>query len=171
MSRAPRPLMPLNTKTRRSRHLMLVGAVASIVLSLASGFAEAATAISVYSDQARILPIKGEPAIVIVGNPLFADASIRPGLIVINGRHFGTTNVLVLDGSGNEIANFEVTVVRNAAQSVTIYQTGGSVSYACSPNCESALEVGDAPEHFKQIQEDITSRMGLSESAAKLAKQ
>lgn len=171
MPRAPRPHVPMNKKTRRSRRPMLVGAAVSIALSLAAGDAAAETAITVYSDQARVMAMKGQPATAIVGNPMFADASIRPGMIVIHGRHFGTTNIVVLDNAGNELADFQVTVVQSPATRVTIYQAGGPITYTCGSNCETTLEVGDAPEQFKRIQEAMSSKYGLATNASQMAKQ
>ena len=171
MSRAPGPHVPTNTKTGRSRHPMLVAAAVSIALSLGAGLAAAETAITIYSDQARVLPVKGQVATAIVGNPLFADASVRPGMIVVHGRHFGTTNVLVLDSAGNELANFEVTVQQSPNSRVTVFQAGGSTTYTCGSDCETTLEVGDAADQFKKIQEEMSTKYGLATNASQTAKQ
>lgn len=167
MPRAPWPCAHI-METLRPRRLSLVGA-AVVALALLGGPAQADTAITVKADQARVLPIRGEPATVIVGNPLLAEASVRPGLVVIHGRHYGTTNVVVLDSEGNELGSFEVTVVRAAAQNVTLIQAGAVASYSCAPSCETTLEIGDSAAHFEDVQKSITSRLGLSTAASKLA--
>lgn len=130
--------------------------------------AAAATSVTVKADQARVVAVAGDPALVVVGNPLYADVSIQQGMIVIHGRHFGTTNVLVLDQSGNELANFELHVMRGGNQNITIYKAGSPFSYLCAPGCESALQVGDNLDYYKAINEEITGKLGLSTGASKL---
>lgn len=135
---------------------------------MAVAAADAATSITVKADQARIIAVAGDPALVVVGNPLYADVSIQQGMVVIHGRHFGTTNVLVLDQSGNELANFELHVMRGGSQNMTIYKAGSPFSYLCAPGCETALQVGDNIDYYKTINEEITGKFGLSTNAGKL---
>jgi hypothetical protein len=163
MSRAPRHHAPVSIrKAPRPHRILLAGAAAAIGLVMGPGLATAETALTIYSDQARVLPVNGTPATAIVGNPMYADASIRQGMIVLQGRHFGTTNIVVLDAGGNELANFVVTVQQTPQSRVTVFKAGGAVTYTCADNCETTLEVGDETEHFKVVQTEMAAKYGMA---------
>ncbi len=143
--------------------LLLFGAVAGTTAAAAAD-----AAVEVGADRAKIVGISGTPATVIVGNPTFADVSVHRGRIVIHGRHFGSTNVIVLDADGKEIAAINVKVVRDGNDAVVMYMAGSRQSYRCTPNCEVDLQLGDNPKYFdelvnKQIKEK-TSRASESSS-------
>ncbi len=119
------------------------------------------------ADRAKIIDISGDPATVIVGNPLFADASIQRGKVIILGRHFGATNVIVLNRDGQPLAEFEVSVTRGGSQNVVLYKAGKTWSYSCAPNCEYHLTVGDEAAHFSDtIQKEMDSKGAASVNAA-----
>ncbi len=163
MSRATRPQPPVLRKTRPIRHLLLAGATLAIALAQAGDLAAAEKAITVYSDQAQVLTIKGQPATAIIGNPMYADASIQHGMIVLQGRHFGTTNLVVLDAAGKELANLLVTVQQTPSSRVTLFKAGGPFTYTCGGNnCEETLEVGDDALHFKDIGNQMKEKYGLA---------
>jgi hypothetical protein len=141
------------------------------VLILAFPFEGAKAApnvITVKSDQAKAVAVSGEPATVVVGNPLYADVSVQEKMIVIHGRQFGTTNVLVFDQAGNVLSDIELHVVRGGNANVTVYKAGGSWSYLCAPSCESALQVGDNAEYYNNLNTEISAKVGLSTGASKL---
>jgi hypothetical protein len=134
--------------------------------------AQSASSVTVKADQATLVAIAGDPATVVVGNSLFADVSMKQGMIVIHGRHFGTTNVIVLDQEGTQLASFEVNVVRGGSQNVTIYKAGSAFSYLCAPACESALQVGDDCRLLRQHQFRgfaKTAAVGWSRQAQRIA--
>lgn len=125
------------------------------------------TAITVGADFAKVVNVAGEPATVIVGNPLFADATIQRGKVIIQGKHFGTTNVLVLNRNGSQLANLEVSVMRSGKQNVVVYKAAKTWSYVCAPNCEHTLVVGDNEGYFNdRMQKQIDSKTNASTSAA-----
>lgn len=137
---------------------------------LAVAPAQAENMITVEADRAKVVSIAGSPSAVIVGNPTYADVSVRNGQIVIHGRHFGSTNIIVLDADGNQLANLEVAVERRRPGAVVIYKAGMKNSYNCSPNCESVLEVGDAPGYFEDlVQKQMNNKSVVAQSAAKLS--
>lgn len=155
-----------SSKTRSLAGAML-SALALAILVTTAPPASAEQIITVKADQAKVLPVQGDPAAVVVGNPLFADVSVRDGMVVVHGRHFGTTNVLVLDQDGNALLDFEVNVVRGGSRNVTMYKAGTTYSYLCDPGCESTLQVGDNPDYFSQLNTHIGSKYGLSTGATK----
>ena len=168
MSRATRPQSPVFKKTRRIHHLLLAGATMAIALAQAGDLVAGEKAIVIYSDQAQVLPVKGQPAAAIIGNPMYADASIRQGMIVLQGRHFGTTNLVVLDSNGKELANLLVTVQQTPTARVTMFKAGDPFTYTCGGNnCETTLEVGDEKGHFEIIQKQMAGKFEQAQSDGK----
>lgn len=144
-----------------------LAAASAAVLAAAPGALASETMITVKADQARIVPVKGEPATVVIGNPLFAEVTVGEGMIVIHGRQFGTTNVLVLDNQGNTLSDFELNVIRGGGRNVTVYKGGSSYSYLCAPSCESTLQVGDNTDYFGAVNAAMSAKNGLATGATK----
>lgn len=163
--------MTHHTTSRAARFLMTLGVALAIPLMAAPGKAPAApmeldSSMTVVADQATMVALAGEPATVVIGNALYADITLEKGMIFIHGRQFGTTNVIVLDKDKNELANFELHVVRGGSHNLTIYKAGSAYSHVCAPVCESALQVGDNPEHFNGVNSAIATKLGASAGAA-----
>ena len=132
--------------------------------------AVAENVITVEADRAKIVPIAGEPSAVIIGNPTFADVTVRRGKLIVHGRHFGTTNLLILDDKGEQLANFELSVVQRPVQGIVMYKAGSRETYSCAPNCEVTLAVGDSPDYFeKKVSGQIAGKTGAATAAAKLS--
>ena len=69
---------------------------------------------------ARILRIGSPAATVVIGNPGVADVTIQdPETLVLTGKSYGETNMIVLDAKGNPIADTMVDVVESQANVVT----------------------------------------------------
>ena len=141
-----------------------------IAVALLSTPAIAENTITVEADRAKIVNIAGEPAAIIVGNPTYADVTVRTGKLIIHGRHFGTTNLLILDDKGDQLANFELNVVQRPVQGVVMYKAGARETYSCRPNCEVTLSVGDSAAYFKdRVTAQITGKTSTATAAAKLS--
>lgn len=122
----------------------------ALCLSLASGLAAApaiaadGAPINVNVNMARILRINAAAATVIVGNPGIADVTIQdPQTLILTGKSFGQTNLIVLDSAGNPIADTLIEVVQMQAGVVTVYQGQARTSLACAPVCQSVVMMGD----------------------------
>tara|TARA_R110002124_G_scaffold63783_1_gene174668 strand:- start:19358 stop:19813 length:456 start_codon:yes stop_codon:yes gene_type:complete len=125
-------------------------AVIAVCLSLASGLsaapaiAEDVAPINVNVNMARILRISAPAATVIVGNPGIADVTIQdPKTLILTGKSFGQTNLIVLDSAGNPIADTIVEVVQMQAGVTTVYQGQARTSLACAPVCQNIVMMGD----------------------------
>lgn len=128
------------------------------------------SSITVAADRAKVVSITGDPAAVIVGNPTFADVTVRSGQIIIHGRHYGSTNLLILDDDGNQLGNYELNVVNKPSQSVYMYKAGQRQTYTCAPKCQVTLSVGDNPDYFdKAVSAQIAGKTATAQAAAKLA--
>ena len=123
-------------------------AAIAVCLSLASSLAPAlaldGAPINVNVNMARILRINAAAATVIIGNPGIADVTIQdPQTLILTGKSFGQTNLIVLDSGGNPIADTMIEVVQLQAGVVTVYQGQSRTSLACAPVCQSVVMMGD----------------------------
>ena len=82
----------------------------------------AGPSINVGADHARIVSVAGTPSAVVVGNPMFADVSVQQGVIIVHGRNFGATNVIVLDVDGNQLAAFDVNVTSVGDRNISVFK-------------------------------------------------
>lgn len=123
----------------------------AVVLLLAMPFGTVAEAadggpISVKVNMARILRIGAPAATVIIGNPGVADVTIQdPKTLVLTGRSYGQTNLIVLDEAGQPIADTLVEVIQAQADLVTIYSGNQRQTLVCSPVCQPTVMLGDDP--------------------------
>lgn len=102
--------------------------------------------IDVNVNMARVLRINAAAATVIVGNPGIADVTIQdPQTLILTGKSFGQTNLIVLDAAGNPVADTLIEVVQMQAGAVTVYQGQARTSLACAPVCQSTVMMGDDP--------------------------
>jgi len=165
---------------RLDRHLRLIpglaaACLAAIVATSPAGAAE--KSVTVFADQAKVLNVPGRPSSVIVGNPMIADVSLQGEVMAVHGRHFGTTNVIVLDNQGNELAALEVNVIRSGTNELEIFKGGaegkivGKYSYVCAPDCESVLMPGDDNDYNTLIAGQVSAKSKEAISSAQAAGQ
>jgi hypothetical protein len=144
-------------------------------IALAGGFAAflaalpvlAAEPISVVVDQAKVMRISRPADIVIIGNPSIADATIQDNqTLIITGHSFGTTNLIVLDASGQAIADEQIVVTPQNDQVVTVYKRSQRETYSCSPDCSPTLALGDSQAIYDTVNSQVQSHSGLASDAA-----
>ena len=103
--------------------------------------AKSEAGIEVTMNQAKIVKLTRPADTVVIGNPAIADAAVQDAsTIVLTGKGFGVTNLVVLDSDGSPIIDEQVTVVRQAASSVRIYRRAEVQTMSCTPYCESAYK-------------------------------
>lgn len=134
----------------------------SVILLTAPAFALDNT-LDVTVDRATVVKAPDGVSTVVIGNPLIADATTqRNGVMVVTGKSYGSTNIMLLDGAGTVLSETIVTV-RRAQDSVVVVQRGSKrESLACTPRCEPVLAIGDSPESFTVTATQIARRTGLS---------
>ena len=64
----------------------------------------------------------------------------RVRVIVLTGKGFGVTNLVVLDREGSPIIDEQLTVVRQSATTVRIYRRAQVQTMSCTPYCESSFK-------------------------------
>jgi Flp pilus assembly secretin CpaC len=127
------------------RILRSVALVALLCTPFATQTAAAeGTGISVKVNMARILRIGTPAATVIIGNPGVADVTIQdPQTLVLTGKSYGSTNLIVLDSAGNPIADEVVQVVQAQTELLTVYQGAARQTLVCAPVCQPTIILGD----------------------------
>ena len=128
-----------------SRSLIAL-AIAAVTMAPLAAQAESNEPISVMVNMARILRISAPAATVIIGNPGVADVTIQdPQTLVLTGKSYGQTNLIVLDSQGNPVADTVITVVQAQSDLVTVYLGTLRNTLACSPICQPTIMLGDDP--------------------------
>lgn len=126
--------------TRAGRSLLATGAAAALLLAFGMPAVNAA-GIDVTMNRAKIVKLARDADTIIVGNPAIADASVQDAsTIVLTGKGFGVTNLVVLDRNGEPIIDEQVTVNRDDATSVRIYRRANIQTMSCTPYCESSFK-------------------------------
>ncbi len=149
--------------------LKLIGFAAAAAGSLIAfaSHALAGSDVVVMADQAKMLSVAGEPSTIVVGNPIIADATVAGSQIFVHGRNFGSTNLIVLDKQGNQLANLDVTVMQGGDNNLTVFRGGGKYSYVCAPQCQVISQVGDKTDFFDAVTDATTKKNGLIVGATK----
>lgn len=148
---------------------MLKHAVTAIAFCAAAwaGPALAGTEVILRTDEAKVVSVSGQPGTVVVGNPGIADVTVRRDQLFVMGRAFGTTNVIVLDRDGNQLAALDVVVKMNDNKALQVFKAGQRLSYACSPECETMLQIGDRGDYFDGIGKQIGVRSEIAAGGSK----
>jgi Flp pilus assembly secretin CpaC len=106
--------------------------------------AQSGEPITVKVNMARVLRINAPAATVIVGNPGVADVTIQdPKTLVLTGKSYGQTNLIVLDTAGNPIADTMIQVVQQQADLMTVYLGRSRTTLTCAPACQPTIMLGD----------------------------
>ncbi len=147
----------------------------ALAAALATGFSSASFAESVSDvnsrsvlvtvDQAKVFRVSRPAGTIIIGNPAIVDATIQDDqTLILTGRSFGVTNLIVLDGNGDAIIDQPVVVKASETNTVRIYRRDSRATLACSPVCEPTLTIGDDNAAFNFASGQIQARNQLSQS-------
>ncbi len=133
------------------RLLRLVFAVAAL-----AGVEESATAkdgaIFVDLDHARVVRMPDGAQTLIIGNPLIADVTMLKTnrLMVVTGKSFGSTNLIVLDQTGNQVGESLITV--SPPMDKLVVQRGMRREfYACNPDCAPSIDLADDKDYSASV--------------------
>jgi Pilus formation protein N terminal region len=128
--------------------------------------ATASDAIEVVLDQAQIIKLPDRVGTIVVGNPLIADISVQSGgLLIVTGKGYGRTNIIVLDRGGNVLVEKTVQVKGPGRDVVVVYRGSDRESYSCAPYCERRITLGDAPGYFDATLGQAGTRVGQAMGA------
>jgi len=111
-----------------------------------------AVTVTVNANMARILRINAPAATVIIGNPAVADVTIQdPQTLILTGRSYGRTNMIILDSNGDPIADTVVEVAQLKSDTVTIFSGAQRTSVACAPSCQPVIMLGDDMSYTSNV--------------------
>lgn len=129
------------------RFTALAAIVALLAVMVVSAPAAAADdVLRVYMNSARILKLDRPVSKVIVGNSEVADATVADSkTIVLTGRAYGTTNLVLLDADGNAIVDERILVSIDESNTVRVYKATDRTVLSCTPNCEEHAKTGTTP--------------------------
>jgi hypothetical protein len=152
----------------RHRSLKKIFGASAGGFCLLAGSAALAANVEVPLDQVHVLTFKAPVKTVFVGNPVIADITvIDPTHVFILGKNFGTTNLIALDGKGNETFNEQVTVLDRPGSSVTVQRGINKTTMNCNTSrCQATTTPGDEPVPYDALTSQIDKREALSAKAA-----
>ena len=126
-----------------------------------------ANALKIIVDRAKVVRIAKAADTIIVGNPAIVDATVQDArTLILTGRSFGVTNLIVLDSNGDPIVDETVVVSGHETNTVRVYRRAIRETLACSPVCEPTLTIGDDDGTFTNTNNQITRRNELSEASS-----
>jgi Flp pilus assembly secretin CpaC len=122
-----------------TRVLIKAGLCLALAGTAASGARaeDGTTYLKVSLDHARILKLDRPVSKVIIGNDQIADATVADTrTIVLTGRTFGTTNLVLLDAQGNAIVDEKLLVTLDETDTVRVYRQTDRKVLFCATSCE-----------------------------------
>ena len=138
--------------------------IAALLVAPHSAVADTNEPISVKVNMARILRISAPAATVIIGNPGVADVTIQdPQTLVLTGKSYGTTNLIILDSAGNPVADTMVSVVQPTGDTITVYNGQARTTLSCNPICQQSIMLGDDTGFTS----NVLASAGMLQSSAK----
>jgi len=152
------------------QRLLVVAALVSIAAGQPAK--AASNVVEVFIDQATLVRLDRSASEIVVGNPSIADVSVQSGqVLVVTGKSFGETNLIVMDADGKVVANRRLIVQEPRTGFVTVYRGDARQTLHCAPNCTPPLVIGDNPDYFEAISKEIKTKQAISQSSAEGSKQ
>lgn len=150
------------------RPLAIAAGLALCALAMvAAKPAAAETDLVVKYDQSQLLRLPRAASDIIIGNPTVADVSVQTGnMLVVTGKGFGITNMIVLDADREVIEEYRVVVIRETTKVVNLHRGGKRESYNCAPQCNPSLVAGDDPAYFDATVRTTERKMKFSEGGS-----
>jgi Pilus formation protein N terminal region len=143
-------------------------AAAALLIGLGGPATAAEGTLSVPLDKAELVRLDAPAADVVVGNPSVADVSVQNSkLLVITGKSFGSTNLIVIGADGKEVLNENLSVLDPGSGFVTVHRGSGlPMTVYCVPRCNAPMAIGDDGNYFQTIQKEVSSKQDMAQSNA-----
>jgi Flp pilus assembly secretin CpaC len=156
-------------RAHEGRHwLTHLAAAATLAIALSSAVSAApprakSDSVVVLVDHAKVVRLPEKAQTVVIGNPAIADVSVqRNGVMIVTGKSFGVTNLIALDANGTLLAESLVRVGAAPDEVLTVQRGMDRESYACNPDCQPSVQIGDAANHFAGIAGQAAARNALA---------
>jgi Flp pilus assembly secretin CpaC len=163
-------------QTSAARQLVLWLFTAAAMLAMAASLPGKARAAAedliVNYDQSQLLKLPRPAAEIIIGNPSIADVTVQGGnLLVVTGKTFGITNMIILDAQRNVILEQRILVKRDETKVVNLNRGTLRRSYNCTPQCNPSIVIGDDDAFFDSVSKASEKKIGFSERSTDQAGQ
>ena len=121
-------------------------AVAILLASAAGAKADEEGMMRVFLNHAMVLKLDQPVSKVIVGNADVADATVADSrTIVLTGKAFGTTNLVLLDADGNALLDERILVSIDEGNTVRMFRQTDRTVLSCTPSCEEHQALTKSP--------------------------
>ncbi len=141
---------------------------------LTTGGVALAQGVPVRIDQTSRVTLSAPARDVFIGNPSVADVTIIDGRnLLILGKSYGVTNLVVLDARGRTILDRQIVVAAADDGRVSFYRGADVYNYSCSPRCERTPMPGERDSGsgvYSQWAPPYTSYTDRAAAAASAAK-
>jgi Flp pilus assembly secretin CpaC len=140
-------------------------AVALAALSATAAMA-ADGAMTVQLKESHRIVLSGPAANIVIGDPSVADVAMLDNhSVIVMGKGYGSTDILVLDRAGHTLLDSEVTVVAPNAGRVTVYRGASPTEFSCAAHCQ-ALASSDSQASASQPASDAGGGSSAPAAAA-----
>lgn len=103
-----------------------------------------ADSLAVKIDQSVGLSLTSSARDVMVGNPAIADVQVIDSRhLLVMGKAYGVTNLVVIDTRGRTLVNQQVVVSAPDENRISMYRGPDVYNFACSPRCERTPMPGE----------------------------
>jgi Flp pilus assembly secretin CpaC len=127
--------MPVRTAISLARNGLII--IAIFLGSATASFAADDSMMRVFLNHAKVLKLDQPVSKVIVGNAEVADATVADSrTIVLTGKAFGTTNLVLLDSNGNALLDERILVSIDEGNTVRMFRQTDRTVLSCTPTCE-----------------------------------
>lgn len=128
-------------------------AVTLSLLSLAAFAGKAHATDPIYQidlNKTQILRLPAAAGSVVIGNPAIADVTVHtPKTIMVVGRGFGETNLIILDRNGDTMVDADIQVTSiTPSNGVRLFNGKSRQTYSCAPYCQPSPVLGDSADHI-----------------------
>lgn len=120
----------------------LIRTLVSALIAFSATAAVAATgSMTVQYKQSQRVLLGGQAANVVVGDPSVADVAILDThSVIVLGKGYGSTGLLILDSNGRTLLDSQVTVVTPDEARVTVYRGAASADFSCARRCQTITD-------------------------------
>lgn len=127
--------MPIRSSISLTRAGSLLAAL--LMVCATSVKADEEGMMRVFLNHAKVLKLDQPVSKVIVGNADVADATVADSrTIVLTGKAFGTTNLVLLDADGNALLDERILVSIDEGNTVRLFRQTDRTVLSCTPSCE-----------------------------------
>lgn len=141
--------------------------LAAALLALSAAAPALAQGMPIRIDQAARVVLSGTARDVIIGNPAVADVTVLDGrTLVVTGKGYGITNLMVVDGRGRTILDRQIIVSASDDGRITMYRGPDLYNYACAPRCERTPMPGEKDTTYQQAAPPFTASVQRATGAA-----